>query len=176
VEQADELGGLADVETVVKSRELITRSREENIRVSKRKSCVNSGGWFNTNVKNGDYDRYQGGNTIDATNLEFALQDCQKLGKMVTKTGLMYFPLAQVLLRFRQKLIPAIGRQDPTLWLRVQLVLAGLHLSEGQKASMEPDAFRQFLFMEHFPEFQPARAELHRQRLQQVQRINDALR
>jgi hypothetical protein len=74
---------------------------------------VNSGGWFNTNVKNGDYDQYQGGNTIDATNLEFALQDCQKLGKMVTKTGLMYFLLAQVLLRVRQKLIPAVGRQDP---------------------------------------------------------------
>jgi hypothetical protein len=135
LQQADALNGLVGIEAVDTARDFMKKIKQKNGMIEGLKAAVNRGGWFNSNVKSGSYDKYQATATIDRKNLELAFVKTSKLeGRMKTRGGKMYFKLASLLLNLREKVAEAVATNDPGAWRQVEKVPSQVDLSENSKA------------------------------------------
>eukprot|EP00456_Euglypha_rotunda_P040121 TRINITY_DN3096_c0_g1_i5.p1 TRINITY_DN3096_c0_g1~~TRINITY_DN3096_c0_g1_i5.p1 ORF type:complete len:302 (+),score=56.66 TRINITY_DN3096_c0_g1_i5:119-907(+) len=106
LEMASELGGMTDVKEIQSVTNLYAHLRAESDLVEEVKAASEKGGWFNTDIKHGDYEHYK--EPPDCTALKTALSKCPKAPEAKTEAGRIYFQLGTHLLDLREALTPCL--------------------------------------------------------------------
>jgi hypothetical protein len=134
-----ELGGLNGVPEIDGVRSMLERLDAEATLFTAIRTALQSGAWLNTQVKAGDYERYQAASSIDTVSLDSALQAAIKF-ECRSSEGRASVRAGQCILSLRRAMAAAVGSaQDVKQWAAVEAVLdeAKRALSAEQLASSQ---------------------------------------
>jgi hypothetical protein len=82
---ANNMTGIPEIDRV---KELLAQLEAEKKVTEDLKTAVNHDGWYNTDVRPGQYDQYQDASFIDTTQLESATASADRLGKLTERAHL----------------------------------------------------------------------------------------
>jgi hypothetical protein len=169
---ADALGGQSDAKAITELRAVRVRLTEENARTEQLRKTVDSGGWLNAGVRNGEWKRYQSAASVEIKALSTAIEQLQSAPKAAgspehgaspapataTMNGRLYLRVGRLILSLREAVVAALDSTSHSdRWAAVDAVLERTTMAVSE-AGLSLGVRLQFWFS-HSAELAAARKE-----------------